>query len=107
MKQALAAIFLFSTVSFARPTRAIPLWAELVAESHCEYLAMGIDWDRALRQAFLDRMHWRAEMTAAGDIAGKIVAVAITRRCNTLNYSAFVNRPQSTTAPSTTKVYEL
>lgn len=107
MKRTLAAIFLFSTVFLARPARAIPAWAELVAESHCEYLAIGIDWDRAIRQAFLDRMHWRAEMAAAGDLAGKIVAVAIIRRCNSLNYSAFTNRPQSRIAPSTTKVYEL
>lgn len=107
MKRTLAAILLLSTVSFARPTRAIPVWAELVAESHCQYLAMGIDWNRAMRQAFLDRMHWRPEMVAAGDLAGKIVAVAIIRRCNVLNYDAFMNRPQSTVTPSKTKLYEL
>lgn len=107
MKRTLAALLLFSTTFLARPAQAIPLWAELVAESHCQYLAMGIDWDRAIRQAFLDRMHWREEIAAAGNLTGKIVAAAITRRCNTLNYSAFVNRPQSRTAPSKTQTYEL
>lgn len=107
MKRTLAAILLLSTVSFARPAQAIPVWAELVASSHCEYLAMGIDWDRAMRQAFLDHMQWRAEMTVAGDLTGKIVAVAIIRRCNALNQRAFANRPQSRIAPSSTKLYEL
>ena len=33
---------LLASVSFLAPANALPVWAELVAVSHCEYLAMGL-----------------------------------------------------------------
>lgn len=109
MKRAFAAIFLFSTISLARPSEAqpLPVWAELVAESHCGYLKMGIDWGDAMSQAFRDQRLWVDDMIAAGEISNKIILAAIMRRCDSLNRSAFEKHSRPSATPSKSKNFQL
>jgi len=88
-----AIVGLLASLLFTSPQAlALPVWAELVAESHCEYLAMGANWDDALSQALLDKRHWLQEIVAAGNLGSKAIALAITKRCHSLNQSAFSRR---------------
>lgn len=67
---------------FAAPeAKALPIWAELVAQSNCEYLAMGATTSEAMRQAILDNNLWAKEMNAAGRLAGKAIGAATVRLC--------------------------
>lgn len=102
MKKALASL-LFSLIIFfsSRPVQALPAWAELVAQSHCEYLAMGANWNDALSQALRDKKHWLEEIIAAGDLGPKAIAVAITKRCGSLNNPAFLRRHSSKQSSNT------
>lgn len=71
------------------PVHALPIWAELVAESHCQYLRMGATWNQAMTQALRDRSHWMSEIQAAGDLGSKAIAYALVLECRTLNEKAF------------------
>lgn len=81
-----------SFVLFTLPVNALPIWAEAVAQSHCEYLAIGADWDSALRQAFRDKSHWLDDIARAGDLGARAIGVAIVMRCKSLNDKAFAKK---------------
>lgn len=81
--------FLASLSVFALPANAFPIWAELIAESHCQYLQMGATWDESMRQAIRDNRHWLSEFNAAGRLGGKTVAYAVIAKCRALNEKAF------------------
>ncbi len=70
----------------AKPSNALPLWAEFIAASHCEYMEMGVGRDQALNQALADNSHWNDEMLVAikNEVFAKAVARAILEKCPTL-----------------------
>ena len=78
---------------FAAPeAKALPLWAELTAKSHCEYLAIGATWKQASSQAFQDNMQlWKTEMEIARNngLLGRTLSAAIGLRCDSLDKNAY------------------
>lgn len=85
----LASFSFLAPLSFPASASAMPIWAEAVASSHCEYLAMGATWDQALAQALRDKSNWLSEIAAAGDLGSKAIGYAIQLRCATINNRAF------------------
>jgi len=74
----------------ATPAQALPLWAESVARSECEYYAMGVGFPEALQQALRDNSHWSDEIQQAGyKIAAKAIMVATYDRCRELQQEAY------------------
>jgi len=89
----LASLVLTAAVAApSQPAQALPVWANLIAQSHCEYLSMGFTWDEAIDQALRDRSHWRSEMSAAGSNAGAILNAAVNQHCFGINNAAFSKR---------------
>ena len=78
---------------FAAPeAKALPVWAEITAQSHCEYLAMGATWKQASTQALQDNIPlWKTEMQIARNngLFGKTVSAAVSMRCASLEQNAF------------------
>ena len=81
-----------AAVTFAAvPAQALPIWATVLARSHCEYLVMGANWDDALSQAYLDNSHWHSEIHRArrNNVAEKAIMVGIHRLCPALEEKAW------------------
>ena len=73
----------------ASPANALPTYAIMVAQDHCEYLRYGWSWDDASAQALSDNIHWLDEMNADGDRAGGVISIAINKECQALNRAAW------------------
>ena len=85
-----ALIFAVAALAAATPSQALPLWAESVARSECEYYAMGVGFPEALQQALRDNSHWSDEMQQAGyKISAKAIFVATRNRCGELQQNAY------------------
>ena len=85
-----ALIIAAASLAVATPSQALPLWAESIARSECEYYAMGIGFPEALKQALRDNSHWSDEIKKAGsDIAAKAIMVATFDRCRELQQDAY------------------
>ena len=83
-------IFAVAALAAATPSQALPLWAESVARSECEYYAMGVGFPEALQQALRDNSHWNDEMQQAGyKISAKAIFVATRNRCGELQQDAY------------------
>ena len=82
---ALAALTLAAT-----PAQALPVWAEDIAQSHCEYLAMGANWGQAMEQGVADNMLWQTEILVArrNGVFAKAVLTAMQNTCPALNTNA-------------------
>lgn len=81
-----------AAVTFAAaPAQALPIWATVLAQSHCEYLVMGAGWKDALSQAYLDNSHWHSEIQRArqNNVAGTAILVEIQRTCPALEREAW------------------
>ena len=77
--------------SFAAPldALALPTYAAIIAQDHCEYLHAGFSWKDALSQALNDNKHWRVEINADGERAAKIIQLAIHKECYDLNKTRY------------------
>ena len=85
-----ALIIAAAALAVATPSQALPLWAESVARSECEYYAMGVGFPEALRQALRDNSHWSDEIQQAGSsIAAKAIMAATYDRCRELRQDAY------------------
>ena len=85
-----ALIIAAAALAVATPSQALPLWAESVARSECEYYAMGVGFPEALRQALRDNSHWNDEIKEAGsDIAAKATFTATYNHCPELRQDAY------------------
>ena len=85
-----ALIIAAAALAVATPSQALPLWAESVAQSECEYYAMGVGFPEALRQALRDNSHWSDEIQQAGHkIAAKAIMAATYDRCRELRQDAY------------------
>jgi hypothetical protein len=93
----LALIFSLAFLPQALSSRALagPVWADMIARSHCEYLAMGINWKKSIEMALSDNSTWMSELTAAGNHASTIILYSITSRCNNLNTEAYNTHKQT------------
>ena len=93
MKKIFAAVAALGC-AFAAPldAQALPTYAIIIAQDHCEYLAAGWGWDDASTQALRDNVHWLDEMNADGSRASRVIALAIHNQCSALNSAAFNNR---------------
>lgn len=83
---------IIAAVAFAvaTPAQALPIWAEAVAQSECEYYAMGVGFPEALQQALRDNNHWNDEIKQAGPkVAAKAIMVATFDRCRELQQDAY------------------
>jgi hypothetical protein len=90
IKAALIATLAFSsTTLFSARALAGPVWADSVARSHCEYLAMGIGWKESMDMAFSDNSHWASEISSAGKNSSRIILFSIFNRCLEMNNEAF------------------
>lgn len=63
-------LFLAALTIVANSANALPVWARLVARSHCEYLEMGATLEPSLTQAMRDNDIWRPEMKLVNENAG-------------------------------------
>lgn len=81
LKKILFTGYLLATT--ALPVQALPIWAELIARSQCEYMAMGVDLETAVAQSLRDNMHWFDEVQAS-PIASKTIAYASYELCPSL-----------------------
>ena len=90
MKQILAALAAIGC-SFAAPldALALPAYAAIIAQDHCEYLHAGFSWEDATRQALNDNKHWLTEIRADGKRAAKVIQLAIHKECYDLNKTRF------------------
>ena len=69
---------------------AMPTYAWIIANSHCEYLAYGSTWGEAMRQAFRDHYSlYRDEITRDGDMSNRAIAISVQNQCEALNDRAF------------------
>jgi hypothetical protein len=85
-----ALIIAAAALAVATPSQALPLWAESIARSECEYYAMGVGFPEALQQALRDNRHWSDEIKEAGSgIAAKAIMVATFDRCQKLQQDAY------------------
>ncbi len=76
---------LLATALSATPAHALPIWAEAVAQSYCEYLVLGAESKQAISQAYKDNLLWKQEILEAGDLGSKAIVGAIRLRCNDLS----------------------
>ena len=86
-------LFLAALAIFANSANALPVWARLVARSHCEYLEMGATWKQSIRQAMRDNKIWYPEMRSAnanGGLATKAITKAVNSLCFDLDQDAFL-----------------
>jgi hypothetical protein len=94
--------FLLTTYLLAlssTPTHAYPVWAELIANSRCEYLAMGFDFEVALRQALRDNSHWLDSMPET-EVAAKVIQYATYSACPELAKKSIDEWLQKTAKPT-------
>ena len=85
-----ALIIAAAALAVATPSQALPLWAESVARSECEYYAMGVGFPEALQQALRDNSHWSDEIKEAGsDIAARATLTATYKHCLELRQDAY------------------
>ena len=78
-----------TALAVATPSQALPLWAESIARSQCEYYAMGVGFPEAFKQALRDNNHWSDEIQQAGHkIAAKAIMAATYDRCQKLQQDA-------------------
>ena len=83
-------IIAITALAATTPAQALPLWAESVARSECEYYAMGVGFPEALQQALRDNSHWNDEIQQAGyKISAKAIFVATYNRCRELQQEAY------------------
>ena len=73
----------------ASPANALPTYAILIAQDHCEYLRNGWTWDDATTQSLRDNVLWLDEMNADGDRATGTIMIAIRNECESLNRAAW------------------
>ncbi len=82
-----------AAVTFAAvPAQALPIWATVLAQSHCEYLAIGANWEEAIIQSHHDNSHWNSEIEAArkrNNLSEKATLAEIHRICPALNREAW------------------
>ena len=76
------------------PTQAYPVWAKAVAQSQCEYLAMGAEWEESLEKALWDNIHWIEEMSRNEEQAGHAIAYAAYKTCPDIFMQAFRRHEQ-------------
>ena len=77
-----ALIIAAAALAVATPSQALPLWAESIARSECEYYAMGVGFPEALQQALRDNSHWSDEIKEAGsDIAARATLTVTYKHC--------------------------
>ena len=64
-------------------SQSFPVWADLVGESACTYLAMGVDVKTSALQAVSDNLLWKEEMTEAHNrgLLDTIIAGATAKNC--------------------------
>ena len=85
-----ALIIAVAALAAAAPSQALPLWAESVARSECEYYAMGVGFPEALQQALRDNSHWSDEIKEAGsDVAARATLTATYNHCLELRQDAY------------------
>ena len=91
-----------AALAVATPSQALPLWAESIARSECEYYAMGVGFPEALQQALRDNSHWSDEIQQAGpDIAAMSTMAATFARRRNLHEAAYNASTVSTICPTT------
>ena len=71
------------------PANALPTWAKVYANSHCEYLALGATWKEAVHQSIRDNLHWQEEIQAAGTLGKKAMLAAVNQTCRNLENKAY------------------
>ena len=90
-KQAMRPLIIAAAaLAVATPSQALPLWAESIARSECEYYAMGVGFPEALQQALRDNSHWSDEIKEAGsDVAARATLTATYKHCLELRQDAY------------------
>jgi len=84
MKKLILTATYFLTLSTAQVAQALPIWAEAIAQSQCEYLAMGFGFLESTEQALRDNSHWYEQFTYNKEISAKAIALAGRRLCPAL-----------------------
>ena len=82
MKKLILTATLF-TLSITQ-VQALPIWAEEIAKSQCEYLAMGFDLKDSTEQALWDNSDWSEEFTRNPKMAATAIAYAGRMLCPAL-----------------------
>ena len=86
LKKFLTTIYLLALTT--TPVQALPIWAELIARSQCEYMAMGVDWETAIAQALRDNFYWFDEVRAS-PIAATTLVYAAREACPAVYQKSF------------------
>ena len=84
MKKLLLTATCLLSLSTAQVAQALPIWAEAIAQSQCEYLAMGFGFLESTEQALRDNSHWYEQFTYNKEISAKAIALAGRRLCPAL-----------------------
>lgn len=84
----------------ATPVHALPYWAKAIARSHCEYMALGIDWDKALEQSLYDNSVWDAEFTRDTELSAAILTRAAVQLCPNIYHQSFEQYERQKSAPA-------
>lgn len=74
------ALLTFSTAT----AQAFPSWAVEVASNQCRYMAMGLPWDEASRQALRDAHYWAQEIGRNHEVSAALIVNAAYEICPNL-----------------------
>lgn len=83
----------------ATPTQAFPVWAEAIARSQCEYMAMGIDWETSVEQSLRDNDHWIDEVLRNKQLASKVIVRVAYEMCPSVYQKVFLEYENKQTQP--------
>jgi hypothetical protein len=104
LKKILFTGYLLATT--ALPVQALPIWAELIARSQCEYMAMGVDWETAIEQSLRDNAHWADEFMHNRPLAAKAIVHAAYQICPAVYGQAYQDyERQQETKPANATYY--
>ena len=80
---------------------ALPMWARVIGESRCEYLAMGASWKEASSQSYADNQIWKeqVELAHSNGLAAKAIIQATLDFCPDLAEPILFN-PDGSWKPS-------
>ena len=84
MKTLLLTATCLLSLSTTQVAQALPVWAEEIAKSQCEYLAMGFDLKDSTEQALWDNSHWSEEFGRNPKMSATAIAYAGRRLCPAL-----------------------
>lgn len=101
LKNFLTAAYLLTLT--ATPVHALPYWATAIAKSHCEYMSMGIEWDKALEQSLHDNSVWDAEFTRDTDLSAAILTRAAFQLCPAVYRQSFDEYQRRESYPASRK----